>query len=254
MNPLAVFASRQSVQRPFPFALTAVVASIGAAASAADVKLDTALVQGPGVAVVVPGGTLTISVSVRSAVPVAFNAALWRLVVTEQGSTLLDYDWTDPFVTGGPNDFSLGGAELPLVINDDTLEGTGYPIQTADVEFGAFDFVETAGTGELMRIMLRAPKSAEPGSHFFVAAMPDLFTYGFLALPTSTGTTLRVNVVESAPPGDLDNDGTVGAGDLSALLARWGQKDPDGGLLGDLNGDGVVDATDLSLLLNGWTG
>lgn len=56
---------------------------------------------------------------------------------------------------------------------------------------------------------------------------------------------------------DIDGDGSVGAADLSLLLAQWGEVDP--GLPfdpfapdADLDGDGAVGAADLSLLLADW--
>ena len=49
-------------------------------------------------------------------------------------------------------------------------------------------------------------------------------------------------------PADLDANGSVGASDLSALLASWG----DSGGSADLDGNGTVGASDLSLLLADW--
>jgi hypothetical protein len=51
-------------------------------------------------------------------------------------------------------------------------------------------------------------------------------------------------------PGDINNDGTVNAADLSLLLGAWGAS----GGAADLNGDATVGAADLALLLGGWTG
>ena len=231
----------------------AAAAALASSLSADGIKLDATSPSGGTVAVAAPGGNFTVVVKVRSDLPIAFNAALWRLVATEEGCAILDYEWTDPFVTGGPGDFSLGGAPLPLVIEDSTLEGPGYPIQTADVEFGVFDFVESATEGELMRIVLRAPKSATVGSHFFVAAVPDLFTFGFLSIPMTNGVTLRVNVIEAPISSDIDGDGAVDALDLASVLAAWGTKVPPGGLPADVTGDGVVDALDLAQVLSDWT-
>lgn len=48
--------------------------------------------------------------------------------------------------------------------------------------------------------------------------------------------------------GDLNGDGVVGAIDLGALLANWGQPGA-----GDLDQSGSVDATDLAMLIANWT-
>jgi hypothetical protein len=47
---------------------------------------------------------------------------------------------------------------------------------------------------------------------------------------------------------DIDDDGSVGAGDLSYLLGAWGGAS----LETDLDGSGLVDAGDLALLLGAW--
>ena len=49
--------------------------------------------------------------------------------------------------------------------------------------------------------------------------------------------------------GDFDLDGTVGAADLSLMLASWGVTNPP---IADLNDDGMIGAADLSLLLGNW--
>jgi len=55
---------------------------------------------------------------------------------------------------------------------------------------------------------------------------------------------------EASGSADIDGDGSVGATDLAALLAAWG---PCSGTCGaDLNGDQQVDALDLAALLAAW--
>ncbi|MCE2881448.1 MAG: M12 family metallo-peptidase [Planctomycetaceae bacterium] len=46
--------------------------------------------------------------------------------------------------------------------------------------------------------------------------------------------------------GDLDDDGTVDAADLGAMLSAWGQSG------GDLDADGTTNASDLAALLGNW--
>ena len=52
--------------------------------------------------------------------------------------------------------------------------------------------------------------------------------------------------------GDLDGDGTIGFGDLQAMLAQWGPCPVDPPCLGDLDGDGTVTFNDLLILLAAW--
>jgi hypothetical protein len=56
----------------------------------------------------------------------------------------------------------------------------------------------------------------------------------------------EISVVPTACQGDLNQDGTVGAADLAAILNAWGTAGA------DLNGDGTTDAADLASVLGAW--
>ena len=58
-------------------------------------------------------------------------------------------------------------------------------------------------------------------------------------------------IAETCCPADLDGDGQIGAGDLTILLASFGNRGADA-LLVDLNGDQRIDGADLSILLAEW--
>ena len=60
---------------------------------------------------------------------------------------------------------------------------------------------------------------------------------------------LPVLVGEPACPGDIDGSGAVGVDDLLALLAAFGETEPNPA---DLDGSGVVDINDLLILLAAW--
>ena len=51
-------------------------------------------------------------------------------------------------------------------------------------------------------------------------------------------------------PADLDDDGSVTAADLAALLLAWGNAPA--GVRADLNGDGVVNSADIGWLIGAW--
>lgn len=255
MNPL-----RSNPTRSLPARLASLCAfatalgSVGNA-SAQVAFLDVKLTNGATTAVVAPGQGFQVQVSVRSTVPVDFNAAQLRVICTEEGMRLDQYEWSAPFLTGGKFDYSLEGLSLPLVVDDATLQGPGYPIETSDIEFATFDFFESAQEGLLLRLWVRAPEGLAPGSHHFIAAVPDLFTEGFVPVPVTTGTTLRVEIVSpgAARQGDINGDGAVNSNDLASLLVSWASADPVGRADGDLDGDGDVDGSDLAVLLATWS-
>jgi hypothetical protein len=255
VNPLRFKTQRDVSVRLSSLAIAAAAACTGTL-SAQTAYLDMKLTNGATTAIVAPGQGFQVNLSVRSTLPVDFNAAQLRVICTEEGMQLDQYEWSPPFVTRGKFDYSLNGAPLPLVVNDTTLQGPGYPIETADIEFATFDFFQYAEEGQLLRLWVRAPEGLAPGSHHFIAAVPDAFTNGFLPVPMTTGTTLRVEVVSSkqSNPADVDGDGAVNSTDLTNLLVTWGSPNPIGQADGDLDGDGDVDAEDLTTLLVRWTG
>lgn len=191
-----------------------------------------------------PGQSFTVSVELESAAPIAYNSAVFRVVLTRGGIAVNDYEWTDPFVTGGPLDFSLLGMQLPEVVDADTLAGPTYPAGVIDVEFASFLASGEAQEGPVVEVELRAPSDMRPGDTFQVVAVPDTFAYGFMAIPTETATVLMVRATYSP---DLDGSGNIDGVDLAALLASWGSPGS------DLNGDAMTDAEDLAVLLAAWS-
>ncbi len=61
------------------------------------------------------------------------------------------------------------------------------------------------------------------------------------------GFTEGIYRIVSACPWDLNDDGTVGVGDLLALFANWGTPGP-----GDFNNDGVVGVGDMLIMFANW--
>ncbi len=199
--------------------------------------------SGPFIAVL-PGQTFRVAVELASKLPIEYNSALFRIVLTRDDVGISEYEWAAPFETGGITDFSLEGVELPSVITADTLTGPGYPQDAVDIEFGNFLFAGTAQTGVVVEVEFTMPPKAQLGDEFFVVAVPDTFAFGFLGIPTEAGSVLTVRCVQSA---DLDNDGVVGAVDLVTVLTNWGTP------VADVDGDGTTDMRDLSVILGQWT-
>ena len=53
-----------------------------------------------------------------------------------------------------------------------------------------------------------------------------------------------------ACPGDVDESGDVGFGDILAIIGAWG---PCPGCPADVNGDGFVNFADILLVIASWT-
>jgi hypothetical protein len=68
--------------------------------------------------------------------------------------------------------------------------------------------------------------------------------------PQTAGYPVRVFRIRA--PGDVNQDGVVGAADLSAVLNAWGQPATASCQSADLTGDGQVNAADLSAVLANW--
>jgi len=84
----------------------------------------------------------------------------------------------------------------------------------------------------------------------FTMSDDGLFIGGAAMRDDGTPSPFVLDLTPSAPacPADFNNDGEVGAADLSSLLAAWDSLNPDV----DLDGDKIIGAADLSLLLAAW--
>jgi len=190
-----------------------------------------------------PGASFTTRVTLEGKVPIVYNSAIFRVVLTGENVSINDYAWASPFETGGATDFSLLGMELPSLVTAETLEGPTYPADVLDVEFANFLMDGDASNGTVVEIEFTMPAKSQPGDTFFIAAVPDTFAFGFISYPVDTGSVLTVRTTFSP---DFDGDGSVGAVDLALYLAAWGTPN------GDLDGDGLSNSQDLALLLASW--
>lgn len=224
--------------------LAAVLCSSVAAAGDAVASLHCRSAAGNPSVGVRPGDPFVVSVDLESDIPISYNSAIFRLVLSRAGVVVEDYEWTPPFVTRGPFDFSLLGMQLPEAVDADTLSGPTYPVGVIDVEFASFLAVGEAGEGTVVEVELRMPSDIEPGESFQVVAVPDTFAFGFVTIPTAAATVLTVRATASP---DFDGNGGVDGVDLTTLLAKWGTAQ------GDFNGDGQTNGEDLAILLAGWS-
>ena len=83
---------------------------------------------------------------------------------------------------------------------------------------------------------------------FFNGNNWSLFAFG--QDPCTQVANYSVTILDAPCVGDIDQNGSVDAGDLATLLGAWGLGGK--GIPMDLNGDGIVDAADLAALLGNW--
>ena len=132
--------------------LLALAAMPGMSAALADVTLDCTT-NGQTELVPAPGEAVDISITMDGDASDFYTSAVFRVIFTAPGMVLEDYVFATPFDTGTFLDGSLPGVKsLPVSIEYDTLEGSGYPLKTADLLFDNFLLSGVAGPGELLEL------------------------------------------------------------------------------------------------------
>lgn len=125
---------------------------------------------------------------------------------------------------------SVGAINGWLGIHDQLVEGQWQTQRGLLSGFTAWDFQQPDNNGNADLVQMK-PTPAVPGFGSWSDVQTGAIGYGF---------------IEIACEGDLSDDGSIGAADLSILLGAWG------GPEGDLNADGTTNAADLSVLLGLW--
>lgn len=165
------------------------------------------------------------------------------------------------FVPGATGAYSLRtcGAVSSGTAAADTMLAIGTVCPTVGSRFEAIAFNDDApncssgGTGNLASFIDATNNGATgtfagfPLTQDLIAGQTYYIAVGSYSATTNLSGTLVIDGPPQGNPADLDGDGTVGAADLSLLLAAWGTAGP-----GDLDGDGDVGAADLSILLAAW--
>ena len=230
------------------------LASVPAASIAsADVTLDCTT-NGLTTLVPAPGETVDIAIAIDGDATDFYTSAVFRVVFTAPGMVLDEYVFASPFDTGTFLDGSLPGVKsLPVSIEHETLEGSGYPSETADLLFDNFLLSGFASPGDLLELSISIPEDFPTGDSVYVAVVPDEIADGFDILESASGTVLEL-VVEEARPTDLNRDGVVDGADLGLLVANWGVLGsiPEGIRNPDFNDDGFINGIELGLMLASW--
>ena len=233
-----------------------------------------ALVSGEaGVTTLVRGPTGGFTIGARTAVPGAIRD-LEAADLNGDGRgdvvVVLDNVVGSPGTTARPNAsilLSQGttlGVPMPLDL-DIALDG-GSSLLLADGDLdGDLDLITTSMYYDANRV-LRGQTTAFPlqaangtlsiGRKVVLSSNPARWVtaagQGVLVLEEATSTSRNIQAIglaSSIAPGDLDNSGSVDAGDIASILLLFGPCPTTGPCVGDLDGSGEVDSGDIASLL-----
>ena len=153
--------------------------------------------------------------------------------------------------------FNAMPAGLPVeaVVYDGPIFGNGWqgwdnaPSSDARVDAACIFNEDQIAPGDhrLVGLVIEVPDFLEPGTVIpIMLTNVQFFNYDF-SIPTLETIDGSITVFRTA---DLNENGSVDAGDLGLMIADWGKvkKSSDA----DLNGDGQVNGLDLGRLLDRW--
>ncbi|MCA9291405.1 MAG: VCBS repeat-containing protein [Phycisphaerales bacterium] len=199
----------------------------------------------------------------RSAFPSGSTHKGWHAAVADltgdgKPDILVGGHTNDHFFTStSPDSFNeadLRGGVIPGVFNTSAAAVTG---TIAEGESDTY-VIEGITSGAFLSVVLTGPDDymveilTMGGSVLTTVDRGGLGVEEALQVTATSDRQIRITAIESAGggghPADLDNDGTVGPGDLAVLLSVWGTSNPDA----DLDGNGNVGPEDLGQLLAAW--
>jgi hypothetical protein len=184
-------------------ATAAIAAGVSSMVSPASASYTlSALSAGASTVSLAPGDSFTLSISLMGDVDDVHTSAIFRTVFSASGLTLLGYSWSAPYITGGVFDDSTPSASsLPLFLTAETLQGSGYPVDTIDIEFSNVTGDTSApppafASGTLLTLMLQLDSnSANLPSEIIIDLLPDTFANGFTPVEVTAGQAFEVVVV-----------------------------------------------------------
>ncbi len=127
---------------------------------------------------VFPGETFDLDFILSSADPdVAHQKCVFDVLFEQPGLEYLSYSWQWPYVTGSASDDSEPAlADLPVVIDADTLSGPGHDPSDIDVRLAnrTKDY-ELFTTGHLVTMTLKVPDDYAFRGSMLITAVPITF-------------------------------------------------------------------------------
>jgi len=150
-------------------------------------------------AIVAPGTSVQLDLSVTGAVGDGFDSAITRLEFSAPGLRYLSYAWQAPFANSSGFDGSVpANSSLPLTLSAATLEGTGYPVGVIDIELSNLTGSGVFGSGVLVSLTFQVPLDwAGPGT-IQITPVADTFANGFSTKTVSGATPFLLTIPSPA--------------------------------------------------------
>lgn len=157
------------------------------------------LSNGSATASIHPGDSFELDLVLSTDAGDVHDSAILRVVFSTPGLSYLGYEWSAPYdVMYDDSDPLLGDESYfdpPLVLDEQTLSGVGYPDDVVDVELSNLILIDSFGEGTLATLTLGVPQSFEPGQTIEISVEPDTFADGLRPVATTAGEPFALAVV-----------------------------------------------------------
>ncbi|MBL8745522.1 MAG: hypothetical protein JNK58_04105 [Phycisphaerae bacterium] len=138
---------------------------------------------------VLPGDSIELQVAITADSSETHNSAIFRVLFSSAGLRYMGYSWSSPYLNGTLDDDSkpLGGS-LPVVLDDLTLTGVGYPAGVVDVELSnVLPVGPNFGSGIIARMTLQVPETYNGAPEVQISLAPDEIALNGSTVSTRTG-------------------------------------------------------------------
>lgn len=151
------------------------IAALAAGAEAEAAYMMSIASNGSSSAVVLPGDSVLLQVELSSDGGDVHNSAIFRMIFSAPGLKFLGYEWASPYLNGTLDDDSKPLANmLPLLLDDGTLSGVGYPNGVVDIEFSnVLPVGPNFGSSVLVTLELEVPDNYSGDEVIQISLAPD---------------------------------------------------------------------------------
>ena len=163
----------------------------GTTAAHADYTL-TATSAGASSAMAAPGSDVKIEIQLTSDASDVCNSAIYRVEFSAPGLQYMGYLWTSPFESGLFDDSFPQALDLPAILDDNSLDGVGYPVGVVDIELSNVTTSGVFATGMLTSLEFHVPADWSGAESVEITVVPDTFANGFTTIPATAGSTFTL--------------------------------------------------------------